>query len=230
LDLEFEEIRKRYIEATGGEGRAAILTAQTLIFKGTTDETWKRKVVPYEVRYKAPNNWIIRQSLPDGTLTYAISGKDGWVQDAKEARILKERELVLIRETIDSMQLLPQLPSSKPVSIIKDKIQNREAVRLEFKLKGGDSEYFFFDSQSYLLLARKRITISPVGSIPQEIRYENYREIAGAKVPYTVRSAYVDPWTGGNFIFTEILLNAPISDAEFRMPESSPLKESAKTP
>jgi hypothetical protein len=217
---EASKILEQYNQATGGKARSRIHNARSLILKGTTDETWKRKIVPYEVHYKAPDQWLVKKILEDGVSIQVLSGANGWAQDGSKTRRMGERELGMFRDTIDSLQLLPQLPSSQPIAVMKRTILERPAFSLEYKLSEESSEFFYFDAETHLLLGRKRYIDSPVGSIPQQINYENYKELEGTQIPFTIQSNFVDPWIGGNHKFTEILVDVPLDDSEFQMPSA----------
>ena len=89
-------------------------------------------------------------------------------------------------------------------------------------MRDGGSESFYFDAQTNLLMKKSRLTKSPIGMIPQEFDYENYKDLQGAKVPYTLRSDYVDPWIGGSRTFSEIQVDVPLEDSKFQMPLTKP--------
>ena len=218
VDLDASQILEQYIQATGNEAGSKLRNAQSLILKGTTNETWKRKIVPYEVHYKAPDKWLVKKTLEDGVFIQILNGTNGWAQEGSKTRIMENRELGMFRDTIDSLRLLPEIPSSKPVAVTKRTINERSAFSLQYKLSEEVTEFFYFDAETHLLIGRKRYTSSPVGEVPQQIKYENYKELHGARIPYTLQSDYVDPWIGGTHNFTEILVDVPLEDAEFEMP------------
>jgi Photosynthetic reaction centre cytochrome C subunit len=218
VEVDASQILERYNVAIGGETGSTIRNARSLILKGTTNETWKRKIVPYEVHYKAPDKWLVKKTLEDGVSIQVLNGANGWAQEGSKTRSMAERELGMLQDTIDSLRLLPELPHSKPVAVTKRTIKDRSAFSLEYKLSEEISEFFYFDAETHLLLGRKRYILSPVGSIPQQINYDNYKELHGAGIPYTLRSDYVDPWIGGTHNFTEILVDVPLEDTEFQMP------------
>lgn len=218
IEVNANQILEGYVQATGGEAGSKIRHARTLILRGATNESWKRKVVPYEVHYKAPDKWLVKKTLEDGVYIQVLNGANGWVQEGTKTRTMADRELGMFQDTIDSLRLLPEPPSSKPVAVTKRNINDRSAFSLEYKLSEVASEFFYFDAETRLILGRKRYILSPVGEIPQQINYENFKELQGARVPYTLRADFVDPWIGGSFDFTEILVDAPLDDAEFQMP------------
>jgi len=218
VEADAGKILEEYVQATGGEAISKIRSAKTLVMKGTTDETWKRKVVPYEVYYKAPDKWRIRKTLEDGVVTYGFDGKNAWAQEGAETRTMGEGEVAVFRETIDSLKLLPEVESRKPKAVKKRTMNDRVAFALEYEFPGGITEYYYFDAETHRLKGRRRYTPSPIGIIPQQINYENYKELHGVTIPYTLRSDYVDPWIGGTHNFTEILIDVPLEDSQFQMP------------
>jgi hypothetical protein len=54
--------------------------------------------------------------------------------------------------------------------------------------------------------------------IPNQIDFEDYRDVDGVKLPFTVRISSVEPGLVSTRKYTEIKVNAPIDDAKFRMP------------
>ena len=227
VDTAPSKILDRYIEATGGSMRASILKASTLIMKGTTDETWKQVVVPYEVYFKAPDKWLIKivdkeRQDKDRTVIYVMNGTTGWTRDSSGATEMKRNELISLRETLNSLRLLPVSDPPQTSVVRKEEINEQEIDSIEYAVENGVTEKLDFDSKTGLLIRKSRFTPSPAGIIPEEIRYENYKELNGAKIPYTLRASYVDPWISGNRIFSEIQIDLPLDDSMFEMPADKP--------
>ena len=90
----------------------------------------------------------------------------------------------------------------------------------------GRTERLLFDAETGLLLRRISYTRTMVGVIPEQTDFEDYREVDGVKLPFTIRLATVD---AGNPIstrkFDEIKLNPPIDDSKFNAPPSTPAKQ-----
>ena len=85
-------------------------------------------------------------------------------------------------------------------------------------------ERLFFDAETGLLLRRITYTTTTIGMIPEQIDFEDYREVDGIKFPFTVRISSIEV---GNPIstrtFTNIKLNAPVDDSKFnKPPEAKP--------
>ena len=80
-------------------------------------------------------------------------------------------------------------------------------------------ERLYFDAQTGLLLRTLQIRESPLGPVPFQIDFEDYREVDGVKVPALTRRCRPD------FSFAarldQIQHNVPIDDAKFDKPAPS---------
>jgi hypothetical protein len=79
----------------------------------------------------------------------------------------------------------------------------------------------YFDRQTGLLLRELRYSETPIGRVPTEIDFSDYRDVDGIKLPF--RIAYV--WLDGrdSIVLNEIKTNVPIDEAKFGRP--APLKK-----
>ncbi|HEX7139627.1 MAG TPA: c-type cytochrome [Vicinamibacterales bacterium] len=101
----------------------------------------------------------------------------------------------------------------------KDKIDDREVYILQSNFAPTVRQRLYFDAENGLLVRRVLLTRSPLGEIPMETDYSDYRDAGGFKLPYTVRIASVSPWTDSTHRFTEIHPNAKVDDKVFEMPK-----------
>ena len=77
----------------------------------------------------------------------------------------------------------------------------------------------FFDRQTGLLLRELRYGNSPIGRVPTQIDYADYREVAGVKMPFR----WTITWLSGRSTIelTDVQPNVPIDAAKFARPRSS---------
>ncbi len=76
-----------------------------------------------------------------------------------------------------------------------------------------------FDVQSGLLLRRVVLTETKLGPDPEQTDFEDYRDVDGVKLPFTVRVSYLDDnHFGTTRNFTEVKHNVAVDDATFSMP------------
>lgn len=74
----------------------------------------------------------------------------------------------------------------------------------------------YFDRQSGLLMRELRYSQTPIGRVPTEIDFSDYRDVDGIKLPF--RMAYV--WLDGrdSIVLNDIKTNVPIDETKFGRP------------
>jgi photosynthetic reaction center cytochrome c subunit len=218
-----DQILDRYVQASGGSEKLAALTSYAA--KGTyqgydTDMT----AVPVDLYAKAPSmrSLVVHGAYGDSLTNF--DGRNGWY--AGNERPLKVSQLPPGPD-LDSLkldadlsfpgrirQVLTNLRGGFPEATIDDHdvyvIQGLTASRIRVKL--------FFDKQTGLLVRNVRFVPTPVGTVPVQVDYGDYRDIAGVKLPYQ----WTMTWTDGRSVakFTELQVNVPIADARFAQPAS----------
>ena len=99
-------------------------------------------------------------------------------------------------------------------------IEDREVQVLQGTTAAGNIATLYFDSKSGLLVRMIRYARSPVGRLPTQIDYSDYRDIAGVKMPFRWTVLWLD---GRETVgLTEVRPNVPIDNAKFAKPAPSP--------
>ena len=96
-------------------------------------------------------------------------------------------------------------------------IDDREVYIVQGRLApGGLPVKLFFDRQSGLLVRLVHYADTAVGRIPTQVDYEDYRDVAGIKMPFKLTRT----WTDGRSIIElrSVELNVPIDAAKFAKP------------
>jgi photosynthetic reaction center cytochrome c subunit len=78
----------------------------------------------------------------------------------------------------------------------------------------------YFDRQTGLLLRELRYGASPIGRVPTQIDFADYRDVNGIKLPFRITYAWLDG--RDSIVLNEIKTNVPIDEAKFAKP--APLK------
>jgi photosynthetic reaction center cytochrome c subunit len=78
----------------------------------------------------------------------------------------------------------------------------------------------YFDKQTGLLLRELRYGASPIGRVPTQIDYADYRDVNGIKLPFRITYAWLDG--RDSIALREIKTNVPVDQAKFGKP--APLK------
>ena len=82
---------------------------------------------------------------------------------------------------------------------------------------------FYFDNQTGLQVRMVRWNATPVGPVPTEINYDDYRDVAGIKMPFT--------WTASQTYMQmtvklkDIAPNVPVDAARFLKPPPGEAKK-----
>ncbi len=216
-----DQVLNKYIQAIGGDQKLRALTS--FIARGTYEgyDTYHAKV-PYEIYARAPAQMTTIAHTQNGDTTTAFDGREGWIASVdKPVRLLPllpGAELDAAR--MDATLLFPagikqgltDWRSGFPVTNIEDK----EVTIIQGMAAGKSRIKLFFDSPSGLLLRQLRYTDTPVGTVPIQIDYSDYREVAGVKMPFHS----VVTWTNGQTIIelSNVQPNVAIDASRFGKP------------
>ena len=226
-----DQILSRYIEALGGTSRLAGLNS--FAGKGTYEgyDTYHVKV-PMEIYAKAPGQRSMITHTQNGDSTTTFDGRGGWV-----AAVDKPVHLLafLPGSELDGAKLdadlcfpanieeaLGQWRNGFPPTAIED----REVQVIQGIAAGGSRVKLYFDSKTGLLARQLRYTTTVVGTIPLQVDYSDYREVAGVKMPFH----WVVTWTRGQSIFelNEVTPNVAIEAAKFAKPSPAVVTKAAR--
>jgi hypothetical protein len=103
-----------------------------------------------------------------------------------------------------------QTSSESGVTVIG---QNRLCNVVQGTGPRGSLATLYFDQQSGLLVRMVRYGSSPIGRVPTQVDYGDYRDVEGIKMPFRLRFA----WLGGldAIQLNEVRINVPIDAAKF---------------
>jgi photosynthetic reaction center cytochrome c subunit len=224
-----DQILDKYLQAIGGAPLLAKLTS--FVAKGTYEgyETASEKV-PLEIFANAPNQLttVVHTQHGDSVSTY--DGNHGWVAAADKLM----RTLPLSGGDLQGAKIDAYL--SFATGIKRDfkwrtgfpsvSINDRP-VQVIQEVGGGETgAKLYFDKDSGLLLRQVRYSDTPVGVIPTQIDYSDYRGVAGVKMPFHT----VITWTDGRSTIelTDVQPNVRIDAAKFATP--APPRAKPETP
>jgi photosynthetic reaction center cytochrome c subunit len=219
--LTAEQILDKYIQAVGGRQKLTALTS--FAGKGTYEgyDTYHAKV-PYEIYAKAPRQLTTIAHTQNGDTTTTFDGRQGWVASVdKPVRLLP----LLPGAELDAAgidadlwlpagikQALTDWRTGFPIGAIDDK----EVTIIQGTAPGKSRIKLFFDNETGLLLRQLRYSDTPVGTVPIQVDYSDYREVAGVKLPFRT----IVTWTNGQTTIelSDVQPNAAIPAARFEKP------------
>lgn len=205
-----------YLKATGLDDPAhAKMT--TRVLRGTrTDATGVS--APIEL-VQSGGRLLSTTTMPRGDVQQSCDGTKGWVKDDQGVRAMSALEVARFVELTRSLDLPRPDPKAAGYRVVgKDKVDDREVWVVDRKLEGGVSERFSFDAETGLLLRLVRISPLPIGRLPEQVFYNDYRDVAGMKVAYVIKSDFVDARLGSVRKFETIDYAARVDPTRFEMP------------
>ena len=147
---------------------------------------------------------------PKGTVDQVLQSTGGWVRDREGVHAMPRNGEENFRASIAAWRMV--LPSS-----FTDAARTTGKEGERWVVTQGN-ERFWFDAQSGLLVRRVVLTATPVGTMPQQTEYEDYREVAGVRVPFRVSVLLADPWSSATWLYTSVQPGATVDEGQFAMP------------
>ena len=213
-----DEILNKYIGAIGGQ--SALDKLKSRVVKGTLTQA-NGTAIPFEQYQVAPDKFYTLATVGQGTLERGFNGTVAWEKTARGLREITGEELaqlltlgsiyrhIRLKEQFKSMRVRSGELGGRPVYVLIGTTPKDETQRL------------YFDAETGLLLRRMSFLQTILGVIPDQIDFEDYRDVDGMKFPFTWRVSSIEV---GNPVstrtFSEVKLNVPVDELKFNKPAS----------
>jgi photosynthetic reaction center cytochrome c subunit len=241
-----ESILDKYIQASGGAQRLAALTSY--VGKGTSVGFGGfGGGGDVEIVAKAPDKRatiiLFKEETGRGDQIRTYDGRTGWVRTP--LNVLGEFQLSggdLDGARLDAQlsfpgqikQILTNLKSGPPSSITDLPAPDSQATLQQDVTLGQEHHVdvvqgtgsrgvlvtLYFDRETGLLLRELRYGNSPIGRVPTQIDFADYRDVNGIKLPFRMTFAWLDG--RDSIVLKEIQTNVAVDEAKFGRP--APLK------
>jgi outer membrane lipoprotein-sorting protein len=216
-----EQVLDKFIAASGGADRLTALTSWTA--KGTYIGYAEAQTVPLQIYAKAPGQLTRVIETFNGVSATVFDGRNGWTSTPEAETPIPLRQLS--GSELDGARLDAQLSfpgnikqsltgwqGSVPAVLGDDKdpyvVQGTSPSGLPVKL--------YFDAETGLLVRQVRYTEAFLGRNMHQIDYEDYRDVAGVKLPFKWTFAWQSGQ--GRYELTEVQPNVTIDAARFAQP------------
>jgi photosynthetic reaction center cytochrome c subunit len=218
-----DEVLDRYLQAAGGA--TAIDSVTTRVMKGTI--TFGDRNVPIDIFSKDPDKRISFTHTPDGDSVTAFDGKEGWLAAPKHPIRMMHGSDVDAAAMDADLHFPAHLERMLSKTDVRgaEKIDGHDAHLVEGEREGKTSLQLYFDAKSGLLLRLVRYGETPLGLLPTQIDYADYRVVNGVTIPFR--------WTlarpGGRFTIqlSDVKQNVPVDDTKFAKPAAPPAESRA---
>jgi photosynthetic reaction center cytochrome c subunit len=219
-----DQILDKYIEAIGGAARLAAITS--FVAKGTSSgygpESAKR---PIEIYAKAPAQRSMIIHTDNGDSTTTTDGRAAWISaPLRPVAVLPLSGGDLEGARLDAAlsfpgrikQALGRWRSGAPSIIDDRRVQVVQGTIAGGSSAGGSIATLYFDPETGLLVRMRRYAASPVGRMPTQFDFSDYRDVAGVKMPFKWTMTWLDGRE--NVELSEVQPNVPIDAAKFAKP------------
>jgi photosynthetic reaction center cytochrome c subunit len=239
-----DQVLDKYIQAAGGAQRLAGLTS--FVAKGTSVGFGGfGGGGQVQILAKAPDKRATNIEFKDapgrGDSIRTCNGIAGWIKTP--LAVLKEYQLSggdldgakldaqlsfpgQIKQALKNWRVsLPTAiedlpgPSSQTSQQPELQLGSHDVQVVQGDGSNGVVATLYFDTKTGLLLRELRYSRSPIGRVPTQIDYSDYRDVNGMKLPFRLTFAWLD---GRDSIeIKDIQINAPIPDSRFGTPEQA---------
>jgi photosynthetic reaction center cytochrome c subunit len=212
-----DQLFDKYLQAIGGADRVGRLTSY--VGRGEYegfDTAFEKR--PVEIYAKAPNQQTMVVMLATGRSTRVFDGRSGWMAGGDQpVPLLTLTEGNLDRARLEAIIAFPAgIKQAFPRwRVGRTAIDGNEVYIVQGMGAAQALANFYFD-QAGLLVRFVRWTRTPVGFIPTQVDFADYRDVAGVKVPFDrkVTQTYMQ----AHVVLTNVQPNVAIEASRFAQP------------
>jgi len=214
-----DQIIDKYVAAIGG--KAAIEKQTSRVVKGTFEIAAFGASGTFEASSKAPNkNVTVINVVGFGVVQEGFDGKVAWAVDPQSG--LREKtgaELAAAKLEADFYRDA-RLKQLYPKIVVKgkDKVGDKDVYVVEATPAEISTETWYFDTQTGLLLRADMEREGPQGKQSIQTFMDNYREVDGIKMPFTLKQ--ISSAFTLDLKFEEVKHGVAIDDAKFVKPSA----------
>ena len=210
-----DQIMDKYLQAMGGMDALAKISSR--VEKGSVVGADGRKT-PVDIYEKGSDKRVMITHTANGDRSTGYNGSSGWTVggngaprdmaalDLEGAQL--EDDLYLATHV---KQMYSQWRAGRP-----DKINDKDVYVLNGTAQGHVPVRLYIDQQSGTLLRMMYFTETPVGRLPAQVDFSDYREQDGVKVPYKMVMAR--PGTKTTLVLDQVQQNGGVDDSKFTKP------------
>jgi photosynthetic reaction center cytochrome c subunit len=208
-----DQVIDKYLEALGGRDAVAKLT--TRVRRGTlTNRAGQTAPLTIEETGAGLVRMTVESAAP---VSRAVDGKSAWVESGNRVRTLEGVEAANAGMPAD-LSLGLQLKDKYAALAVRayDRVNGKDVVVLEGRRSAGVGETLCFDRASGLLVRRSARLMTPLGPLPVQFDYDDYRRVDGVQAPFEIR---VTDWESVSVEkFSSVVFNQSIDPGRFAPP------------
>jgi len=219
-----DQVLDKYMQAIGGAANVGRITSFVATGKSVGYRGFGGGGL-VEVAAQAPDRRATHISFPEypdrGLSVRTYDGRTGWI--ATPLAVVPKYELGGSERDgarIDAMLAFPAQIKQSLTDLrvgLPTTIDDKDVTVVQGNGPNGTLATLYFDDKTGLLTRMVRHGRSPIGRVPTQVDYDNYRDVGGVKFPFRWTFAWLDG--RDQFEFTDVKLNVPIEPSTFGEPK-----------
>ena len=215
-----EPVMAKFLQAIGGDAALAKVTSRVESGKALMPEGGSTPITIYT---KAPDQRLSVMHTPKGDSVTAYNGSAGWLLfPGRPPRAMSASDELAARLDAEAFYPadLPKQFTALKLQPRPEKIGDHEADVVLGLTKDQAPVKLYFDKNSGLLVRMVHYTNTPLGLLPTQVDFADYRDVGGVKTPFR--------WTlgrpSGSFTIQldNVEQNAAIDETRFTAPTFAP--------
>ena len=190
--------------------------------RGSLDQS-----LPFTLQIKRPHKMRLEMNLGDATALQLFDGTEGWtVQPSAKGPLVHKFSDAEAQAA--ATQVDPEGPlidaAAKGTTVALDGeevVEGRKAYKLALTLKSGAVRHVWIDAQTFLDLKLDGNRLIEGRLWPTESYFYDWKSAGGVKVPGRVETAIEDVRTSSRILVDRVIVNAPLADTMFSLPQSA---------
>jgi Photosynthetic reaction centre cytochrome C subunit len=210
-----DDVLNKYFEAIGGA--AAVEKIQSRVVTGSMTDRLGASMA-FTVEEKAPDLYRTTMDAAGSKTQTGFDGTTGWTSAEGNASDLAGFPLQYALRMADlSLPMRLKSMASSLQAGRPTRIDGKDTTTLQGTTAPNVIERFYFDAASGLLVRRTITTRTPLGTLPEQIDYSDYRNVSGVQMPFTItRGSWNELDT---YKASSIKANTAIADSTFARPK-----------
>src|SRR5580658_6145097 len=224
-----DQVLDHYVQAIGG--RAAWLKLNSRVSKGSIEIPAMNNLTgTVEIHEKAPNFMLAVINLGGAAFEQGFDGNIGWSNNPQNGlRELSGGELGDARREANFYHALELRKNYTKITVTGiERVDEHDTYALEARRAQGAPDKMYFDMQNGLMVRSVNQRYTPDGVTEFTADVDDYTEVDGVKLPFTVRQT----GASATFIirFTEVHHNLQLTDGQFAKPPAEPPADAPAAP
>jgi len=213
-----KDVVAKYVTAIGGEAAAKKLASAPMTAKASRIGG-NGQTMPIEV-YRSGGKFLQRGTPAEGPAMVQMYGPEGgWMTGRQGAHTITGGDAAIAVASARAYEPFDGSLSDKARVQGKETIDGHETWIVGAPIDEHTRQRLYFDATTGLVVRRVVSMDSPVGRLPTQTDFDDYRDVAGVKVPFTVKVASVNGGQSATRKYTAIELGAPVDEKMFEAPK-----------